>query len=318
MPGKADHTEAQLRQTGVAQPAIGAVSAALHKALAYFGVTPDATCGHSLGELVALYAAGWMTHQDLWRLAAGRGRLMAAAGKQAGDPGAMLAVKAPLMQVQKLIPSLDVGPLVLANRNSPDQSVLSGPRSAIEAAAQACKARGWSAIRLPVAAGFHSDLVAGAQEPFHALVREVAWTPGNIPVMSNTLGGRYPQEIADVQSTLARQLACPVDFLSNIQTLYGAGIRTFIEIGPKTVLTDLVRSILSDRDIRAIALDRSKGKASGLADMACTLAELAALGYDVRLERWEKPISRRREARMTIGLSGANYRSRKPEPDSTA
>jgi acyl transferase domain-containing protein/NAD(P)-dependent dehydrogenase (short-subunit alcohol dehydrogenase family)/acyl carrier protein len=316
-PGDAGQHEARLRRTQIAQPAIGAVSAAMLKALEHFGVSPDATCGHSFGELVALYAAGWMPLQDLWRLAAERGRLMAAAGKQSGDTGAMLAVKAPLSEVQELVQELE-GAVVLANRNSPDQGVLSGPLPAIETAGQACKAKGWVSIRLPVAAGFHCGLVAGAQEPFQELVREVAWTPGDVPVMSNTLGGAYPREKEAVQTTLAQQLARPVDFLSNIQTLYEQGVRTFVEVGPRTVLTDLVRSILNGSDVHTLPMDRSRGKASGIVDMARVLAELAALGYNVDLRCWEKPISRRREARMTVSLSGANYRVTKAGPDPAA
>ncbi|MGD9187162.1 MAG: beta-ketoacyl synthase N-terminal-like domain-containing protein, partial [Desulfobacteraceae bacterium] len=154
--------ERQLRDTKIAQPAIGAISVSMLNALAHFGVSPDATCGHSYGELVALYAAGWINQADLWRLSSARGRLMAEAGMNQSDPGAMLAVKAPLEEIEQLIQSLDTA-LVLANRNSPQQGVLSGSAIAIDAAAKACKSRGWTAIRLPVAAAFHSDLVAQAQ-----------------------------------------------------------------------------------------------------------------------------------------------------------
>ncbi len=310
MSADTEHYEKQLRQTHIAQPAIGAVSVGMLKALAYFGLAPDATCGHSFGELVALHAAGWMSQSDLWRLAADRGRLMAAAGQTAGETGTMLAVKAPIEEIEQLIGSLDgQGQIILANKNSPRQGVLSGTLAAIESAAQACKAKGWSTVKLPVAAGFHSHLVAEAQKPFEAQVRSVQFTPGTVSVMSNTMGGTYPEGIDAVQATLGRQLACPVDFLSNVQSLYQQGVRVFVEVGPKTVLTDLVPSILDDKDVQAMAADRSKGRNSGIFDLACTLSHLASLGFDVRLDRWEKPQSQRRTPRMAIALSGANYRS---------
>ena len=96
------------------------------KILQRFGLKPDATCGHSYGELSALYAAGWIDLDTLLYLSITRGRLMATAGM--GDNqnnGGMLAVKAPLDELDHLIQTTDTG-VILANRNSPDQGVLSG------------------------------------------------------------------------------------------------------------------------------------------------------------------------------------------------
>ena len=95
------------------------------RALTRFGIYPAAVCGHSYGELVALHAAGWISQEDLWRLSRQRGRLMDEAGRAAGDAGSMLAVKAPLQEIASLVKSLQ-SDVVLANRNSLDQGVLSG------------------------------------------------------------------------------------------------------------------------------------------------------------------------------------------------
>ena len=102
-----------------------------------------------------------------------------------------------------------------------------------------------------------------------------------------------------------------MDFLSNIQSLYTAGIRTFVEVGPKSVLSRLVRSILDEPDLNIMAMDQSCGKHSGVADLAAVLGRLAALGYDVDLNSWEKPLPAIREKRMSIPLSGTNYRREK-------
>ncbi len=304
----ADTHESRLRQTHIAQPAIGAVSVAMMEALKRFGIAPDATCGHSYGELVALHAAGWMTRKDLWRLSAERGRLMAQAGETAGEKGTMLAVQAPLEEVERLVSTMD-DQVVLANRNSPGQGILSGSAAGIEAAEELCSQKGWRTVRLPVAAAFHSPMVADAQKPFGQCVASVRFQAGSTPVMSNTLGGAYPGNIEEIQATLGKQLACSVDFVSNIENLYAQGIRTFVEVGPKTVLSRLVESIITSGDVAAIAVDASAGRGSGVEDLASTISQLAAMGYEIDLGLWEKPQAGNRKARMAIHLTGANVRN---------
>ena len=118
--------EDTLRKTDVAQPAIGAISMAMLKILQHFGLQPDAVCGHSFGELSALCAAGWTDLESFLSLAITRGRLMAKVDdNNHQNHGSMLAVKAPLDELEKLVKNTKAG-VVLANRNSPAQGVLSG------------------------------------------------------------------------------------------------------------------------------------------------------------------------------------------------
>ncbi|MEJ2037316.1 MAG: beta-ketoacyl synthase N-terminal-like domain-containing protein, partial [Desulfosarcinaceae bacterium] len=303
--GKTD--EASLRPTWIAQPAIGAASVAMLEALSQFGVKPDATCGHSYGELVALHAAGWLDREALWKLSVVRGRCMAEAGRSGADPGTMLAVKASLKELDDLC--RDIKDLVLANRNSPDQGVLSGSSAVIGQAREVCSERGWPAISLPVSAAFHSPLVSDASRPFGQAVNAIAFTPGPIPVMSNTLGTAYPQGLKDIQRILARHISEPVDFIKNISYLHDSGIRTFVEVGPKTVLSRLTESILKERQVNVLAVDQSAGSKAGLLDLAAAISRLAALGYPLDLQKWEKPEKAKRRPKMVIPLSGANYRS---------
>ena len=308
----AEELNQRLRNTAVAQPAIGAVSVAMLEALGYFNIKPDATCGHSYGELTALHAAGWIDQQTLWRLSEARGRLMDKAGKESGDSGGMLAVRAPLPELEALREQIDAD-VILANKNSPNQGILSGRKDAIAAADKACRDKGWKTIPLPVAAAFHSSLVSNARKPFEKIVATVDITPTQIPVMSNTLGDGYPRDAKKAAALLGGQLANPVDFIESIRKLYASGIRTFVEIGPKTVLTGLAADILSQQnDVRLLAVDSSSGRRFGLTDLALTLAELGALGYPVQFERWEQKPPEKRKARMTIQLSGTNYRPPKP------
>ncbi|RJQ78757.1 MAG: SDR family NAD(P)-dependent oxidoreductase [Desulfobacteraceae bacterium] len=315
MIGDSADADRLLRRTDIAQPAIGAVSTAMLEALRYFGVTPQAVCGHSYGELVALHAAGRINRETLWQLSIARGRFMAKAGDGRGNSGCMLAVTAPVQELAQLAGSLE--DVVLANRNSPMQGVLSGATPAIEKAEALCHQRGWNAVRLPVAAAFHSPLVAAAQIPFQETLDSVQWHSSAMTVMSNTSGKAYPSDETAAKRLLGAQLAHPVDFVSNIEHLHDHGIHTFVEVGPKSVLTRLVEAILKGRPFQAVALDHSAGREFGLADLARTLAHLAALGHPFLLERWEKPTSKAAAPRMRISISGANYRSAQAEAKAT-
>ena len=308
---KQEQTEA-LRQTDIAQPAIGTISLAMLAALDYFGLRPDATCGHSYGELPALYAAGWIDRDTLLQLSATRGSLMAQAGKDT-DAGTMLAVKAGADALTDLLS--DYPNVVLANINSPDQSVLSGTSDAIEAVKSACDQKGFRSVVLPVAAAFHSPLVESAATPFAQRLSTTRFTPSAIPVYANLTAAPYPSRSQDIVDILSRQMTSPVQFQQMIQHLYDSGVRTFIEVGPKSVLCGLVRSILNDTDASAIALDRSSGKANGILDLAHTIGQLAAIGANVDLTRWEQESPHERTPKMVVPLSGANYRApRVPKP----
>jgi acyl transferase domain-containing protein len=300
--------EEALRNTAVAQPAIGAVSVAMEKVLRRFGIAPEFTCGHSYGELTALYSAGWIDEATLYDLSVLRGRLMAAAGGPDGaSSGTMMAVKAPLDKLEALLEAegLDV---VLANRNSPSQGVLSGSVEAISQAEAACKAQKFRTIRLPVAAAFHSRLMQEAQEPFTAALQTTPFQPGDVQVFANTTGGPYPTAPEKIRGILGDHLLNPVNFVEEIDNLYQAGVRIFVEVGPKTVLTGLVRQILKSRNIYALAADAGSGRTFGIEDLAATLGKMAALGCPVKLGEWETPNDQPRRTKMNIPITGANFR----------
>jgi acyl transferase domain-containing protein/NAD(P)-dependent dehydrogenase (short-subunit alcohol dehydrogenase family) len=306
--------EQSLRTTDVAQPALGAVSLGALAVLNQFGVRGELTAGHSYGELTALCASGRMSPTALYRLSLWRGRLMS---EVPGEEGGMLAVGAPLAQVELAIREAAVD-LVIANRNGPNQVVLSGRLPEIERATELFARRNIPGKRLPVAAAFHSPLVAAASERFRPVLDDVAFEPGRVPVYANSSAVLYPDDPASARDVLARQLAQPVEFVKQIENMYAAGARTFLEVGPGNTLTGLVGSILSGRDHRAIAVDHSAGKRVGLWDLAATLAQLAAAGHPVDLSQWDPtpptPPDRQRQ-RMTVPLSGANYvKPRTPKP----
>ncbi|MEE8541166.1 MAG: SDR family NAD(P)-dependent oxidoreductase, partial [Desulfobacterales bacterium] len=297
-----------LRRTEIAQPAIGAVSLAMLRVLEIFGITPAAVCGHSFGELTALCAAGWITEKTFFDLAIDRGKFMAAAGRQNNrDKGGMLAAMAPLDDITSIIRQIGAD-ILLANRNSPNQGVLSGTSEAVLKAETICKPNGFSAIRLPVSAAFHSPLVKDAQAPFQSVLNNVKITPSSVPVLSNTSGDHYPQDSDQAKALLGRHLLQPVNFLKEIENIYRSGIRTFIEIGPRTVLSGLVKSIIADNQADVLPLDASSGKRFGLTDLAQVLCRLAASGHTVDLTKWETAPQKQRKNRMRIPILGTNYR----------
>ncbi len=300
------HQEKKLQNTQIAQPAIGAVSIAMMKILKYFGIEPDATCGHSFGELSALCCAGWLGEDDFFRLAALRGKVMADSAKT--GQGAMTAVKGPVEEIQKLL-RLENIDVVLANKNSPDQGVLSGNIEAIDKAEKLFKSRGFSCKRLPVSSAFHSGLMEKARKPFADAVKKTKITPTQTHVFSNTTGETYPHDSDQIKKILADHLVLPVDFVKEIKNLFNMGVRTFVEVGPKSVLSGLMKSILKGLNATVLCFDASSGKKFGIGDLARLLCALAACGHRVELEKWEEPFSPEKPKKMRIPICGANYRS---------
>ncbi|PLX98370.1 MAG: beta-ketoacyl synthase [Desulfuromonas sp.] len=297
-----------LRATEVAQPALGTVSLAAARVMARFGLTFSAAAGHSYGELTALCAADALDTTSFYRLSRLRGELMAAGS---GDRGSMLAVSAPLAEIEKFLADSGLD-LVLANRNTPTQGVLSGATSEIEKATGLLAERGLTAKRLDVAAAFHSALVADAAQPFAEALNQVDFHAAKKQVFANTTAQAYPAENDEARQLLARQLASPVDFVNQVEEMYRSGVRTFVEIAPGARLTGMVKAILGERDYQALALDSSNGKRAANVDLARTLAKLAALGQHLDLTRWDDTyvppvLDNKKKPGISIQLSGANH-----------
>ncbi len=307
-PDSAQRQEEALRATDVAQPAIGAVSLGALRVLESFGIIGETTAGHSYGELTALCAAGRLDETSFHALSRLRGQLMANGD---GDKGSMLAVSAPLDDVRHMLEEEGLD-LVIANCNAPTQAVLSGRSDEISRAVTACSSRKITCKQLPVAAAFHSSLVADAAAPLLAALTNIPLQAGSIPVFANTTAAEYPANESDARELLAGQLARPVEFVAEIEAMYLAGVRTYLEIGPGSRLSGLVKSILGERPCTAVATDASSGKRSGIADLARCLAQLAVLGHPVQLVKWDEEYAPPKQTNakkpaMTIPLCGANY-----------
>jgi acyl transferase domain-containing protein/acyl carrier protein/NADP-dependent 3-hydroxy acid dehydrogenase YdfG len=313
---KAD--DAAIRDTRVAQPAIGAVSWGAWRVLGErFGLKPAAFAGHSYGELVALAAAGRISPEALFALSRVRGELMAQV--RPGDPGAMLAVFAPGADIEPVVRREGLN-LVVANRNAPAQTVLSGATADVARAAAAFGAAGIKSARLAVGAAFHSPFVADAAGPLRAALDPVTFAAGDAPVFANTTAEPYPADPAAAKDLLAHQLANPVAFVDEVAALAAAGVRTFVEVGPGAVVTRLIEATLADRgvaDADAFAVDGSGGKRPGVFDFGNALARLAARGVSVKLTAWEegsrcRPPAVNDKPGLVVPLTGANYVNPRP------
>ena len=294
-----------LAATDKAQPALGASSVGLLRLLGSFGIEADSLAGHSFGELVALHAAGSIGVEALARLAHERGRLMLEA--LGDEPGSMAAVNAGL---DALAPTLGSFRAVAAvNENGPEQTVIAGPQLEMEQAVRSLRAAGFTVKKLPVAGAFHTDSVAGVRGPLTIAARSAIEAAPDRPVYSNLDARPHPLEVGSIAGRVGEHAVRPVRFAPMVDRMHLDGARVFVEVGPGSVLSGLVGSILGGRPHLAVACD-SKLK-PGVPTLLNALARLAASGVSVRLDRLS-------EGRSTRSLDLANLPSGDGSPPLSA
>jgi acyl transferase domain-containing protein/NAD(P)H-dependent flavin oxidoreductase YrpB (nitropropane dioxygenase family) len=274
-----------LTQTHVAQSALGAANIGFFHLLQALGVHPDMVAGHSYGEYVALCAAGVFDETALFTLSEARGRIIEESSSE--DLGTMAAVRSGPEAIADIVNSIDG--VWMANLNTPKQTIISGKRTAVKEAIARLKEQGVRARTIPVACAFHSPVMAPAQKrlaEFLSSVREtgaVQFCAPEIEVFSNTLAAPYPRDPAAAAAILQEHLLHPVQFVHEIEAMYDAGARVFVEVGPNRVLTGLARGILGSREAVVIPVDATNR--SGLLQLHHALGQLAAHGVAVKLER---------------------------------
>jgi acyl transferase domain-containing protein/NAD(P)H-dependent flavin oxidoreductase YrpB (nitropropane dioxygenase family)/NAD(P)-dependent dehydrogenase (short-subunit alcohol dehydrogenase family)/acyl carrier protein len=303
-PEEEEAAKAALTRTEVAQPAVGAADLGMFHLLTGLGLAPDYLAGHSYGEYAALCAAGAIAEEDLPRISHLRGKVIVEAS--AGTPGSMVAFDATAETVEALIAGTGA---TLANKNSPRQSVISGTTDQLDAALSKAKAQGVHGQRIAVSRGFHSPLVAGAREPLAKALAEIAFSAPRKPVFSNTTAEAHSGDPKTIAAMLAEHLVAPVRFQDEVEAMYEAGARIFVEVGPQGVLTGLVRQILGDKPHLALASD-AKGK-PGLVQLQQMLAQLLVCGLPVDLDRLHAGRDLRR---LDLGNLVEATRPAKPSP----
>ena len=233
-------TVEDLKQTKVTQPAIFLHSVVMAKCLPDF--TPDMVAGHSLGEFSALVAAGAMDFEDGLRLVAIRAGAMQKACESI--PGTMAAVLALETEKVEEICEACEGIVVAANYNCDGQIVISGEKTAVEAACLKMKEAGAKrALPLPVGGAFHSPLMEPARAELAEGIEKTAFKTPVCPVYQNVtaLPSSNPEEI---KANLLAQLTSPVRWTQSVRNMAADGATEFVEVGPGQVLQGLISKIL--------------------------------------------------------------------------
>jgi [acyl-carrier-protein] S-malonyltransferase len=235
--------EEQLKLTEITQPAILTVSIASFRVLQSKGITPFYVAGHSLGEYSAHVAAGTLSFADAVRTVRNRGKYM-----QEAVPvgvGAMAAVLAlPIEKLQQVCEEAAQGEICCAaNLNSPDQTVISGSKAAVERAAELAKKAGAKrAIMLPVSAPFHCGLMQPAQDRLADDLAALPFYTPEVPVMCN-VDASLVTTAEQARQALIRQVTGAVRWDKSMRALIDLGINTFVEVGPGKVLCGLMKQI---------------------------------------------------------------------------
>ncbi|HEY0263549.1 MAG TPA: ACP S-malonyltransferase [Granulicella sp.] len=247
--------EDDLKLTENTQPAILTVSVAATRVLAERGIRPAFAAGHSLGEYSAHVAASTFSFTDAVRTVRNRGRYMQQA-VPAGE-GAMAAILGlPAAQITEICTTTaaELASVVSpANLNSPDQTVISGSKAAVELAAARCKEAGAKrTVMLPVSAPFHCALMQPAQNALAADLEALAFHDPTVPVAAN-VDARLLTSSAESRDCLVRQVTGSVRWVECIELLKQQGVTHFIEVGPGRVLSGLLRQI--DRSQTALNVE---------------------------------------------------------------
>jgi acyl transferase domain-containing protein/NAD(P)-dependent dehydrogenase (short-subunit alcohol dehydrogenase family) len=316
-PAKKEAQTAALRHTENVQPAIAAMSAGLYKMLQQAGFQPNFTVGHSFGELTALWAAGVFDETDYLKLAIARGQAMAM--DKSTDRGAMLAVKGNASQLQPLLDSFPE--VVIANFNSDQQVVLSGATASIDLLQEELSGQGYTVVRLPVSAAFHTAYVHDASAIFEQALQSTALRSPAIDVYANTTAQFYPKDAQEVQALLTTQITNPVLFKQCIENIYSAGGTCFVEVGPRNILTLLVQEILGERPHIAVALNPSRNGDSDRqmreAIVRLRVAGLSLVDPDI-YQVSPPPIPPQKEGSPSVRLESVNYLSEKTKQTMSA
>lgn len=243
----------KLTLTTNAQPALLTTSIAILNYFNQFGIKPDFTAGHSLGEYSALVASGALTFEDGVYAVRKRGEYMEEAVPNGeGTMAAVLGMdRDKLMDVTETV-TAGGHPVQLANLNCPGQIVISGSRQGVEEASLKAKEAGAKrVIPLDVSGPFHSSLMKPAAERFEAVLGGISLKNAEIPVIGNVTAEPMT-EAEEIKKRLIEQLYSPVLWEDTVGKMLELGVDTFIEIGPGKVLSGLVKKV--ERSARTFAI----------------------------------------------------------------
>ena len=251
--------EDRLMLTENTQPAILAMSIAVHRLVDQHGVRASFAAGHSLGEYSAHVAAGTLSFADALRTVRRRGRYMQEAVPVGeGAMAAILGLDPAGVGRACDEAAAESGEVVSpANLNAPGQVVIAGTAKAVALASEKAKALGAKrAIPLAVSAPFHCALMKPAEERLAPELRALPANAPRIPVVAN-VDAEPKRDAASAIEALVRQVSAPVRWEDVVKRLIAEGATTFVELGPGAVLAGLIKKI--DRGVKVMSIESADG-----------------------------------------------------------
>jgi [acyl-carrier-protein] S-malonyltransferase len=249
----------ELTMTENLQPAITAVNVACLAVLNESGINPTVSAGHSLGEYSALVSAGVLNAYDALKVAAKRGELMHR--EALANPGGMVAVLGmgidSVREIVAKAKSKDI--LAVANHNAADQIVIAGENEPLSRAIRLAEKRRAMAIPLKVSGAWHSKLMKNAVDEFREFMDTIKFGRPQSAILFNATakGETDPERIKDI---MAKLLVCPVRWYDIGLSMMQDGVRCFVEVGPKRVLSGLVkRSVSQQKDVKFYSVQNAQG-----------------------------------------------------------
>ena len=290
-----------LTHTLYAQASIGAYNMAVFTFLREHGFRPDLAIGHSFGELSALWAAGSLDDQQYRAIVLARGGALTPPAGLA--EGGLLALNVDAERVCSLLPQLPG--ISLANLNSPRQTVAGGDAQAIAQALPVLERAGIQAVRIPVAAAFHTAHVGYAETAWNEALATLEPHAPHCPVLANVTAAHYPADPAGIRELLRRQPFNAVRFREQIEAAYAEGGRVFVEVGPRSILTRLVGEILEGQPHVALPTAPDPAGDDGL-QIQSAAVQLAVLGLPLQLEF--PALAKAAPRALAFNISASNHR----------
>ena len=234
-----ENPDQKLNQTEYTQPALYIINSLMYLENNEESKNkPDFVAGHSLGEYNALFAAGAFDFETGLKMVQKRGELMSQAST--GGMAAIINVEEEI--IKNIIKNNGLSTITIANYNSPDQIVISGPKIDIEHAKTVFIKEGIKRYMiLNVNGAFHSPFMKNTAEEFKNFIKDIKFNKLTLPVISNLTARPYNQE--DIKNHLVNQITHPVRWIESIKYLLSRGEMQFEEIGPGMVLSKLIKRI---------------------------------------------------------------------------
>ncbi len=296
--GDADEAAAALAQTSVTQPALFSVGYALARLWMRWGVEPSAMVGHSLGEITAACVASVLTLEDALELVAARGSLI-----QALPTGAMLSVQAPADWVSERLPD----GVSLAGDNAPGLVAVSGPTELIHDLEAAWSEQGIRCRTLKTSHAFHSSMMDAALEPFREVVERLSLFPPEIPIMSSVTGAWLTADQATDPEYWVRHIRSTVRFGPAVSSLSEAGHDLFLEVGPRSSGSALVRQSIGSSGTAVPSIETGPKDRSEWEALVRAAGRLWVQGCELDWRAVHAGAEVRRVALPTYPFEGARY-----------